>query len=289
MSDLPDWILAANKPADDSLPGTIWLQFDSFSDEMMAELSAVVRSGRLTALRKLDVSDTKVTDTGIIEFLLSCQNGNALELQYLDLSFTEIGNRALIHIASMQSDVLTTLKHLDLRFTRVSDLGLVEFSKSAIAGKLTALEYFDIGCTSDRGLKSYAMFARTGQLNDLQLLQLFPTQVSNTGLAYFARAVQSGGLNHLKHLGLSGLLHFNDALMMELAHAALACQMPNLYSIDLSGTKLSDRGLSELAKADANLLSLKWIDLATPTSASINRLSSHETQWYFRRDFARRG
>ena len=118
----------------------------------------------LAGLTHLDLSNTKVTDAGMVYFK-DCKN-----LTYLDLGSTKVSDAGLAHFKDCKN-----LTDLDLDGTQVSDAGLAHFKDCK------DLTHLNLAGTkvSDAGLAHFK------DCKNLTYLNLGGTQVSDAGLAHF--------------------------------------------------------------------------------------------------------
>jgi serine/threonine protein kinase/Leucine-rich repeat (LRR) protein len=131
----------------------------------------------LAHLTHLNLSNTKVTDAGMVYFK-DCKNLTALVLDR-----TQVGDAGLAHFRDCNN--LTTLSLGD---TRVGDAGLANFKDCKA---LTVLYLFENN-VGDAGLVHFQ------DCKDLARLSLGGTKVSDLGLAHFKNC------KNLKHLDLNG-------------------------------------------------------------------------------------
>ncbi len=157
------------------------------SNGLLADLTPL-EGMNLAGLTSLDLTDTKVTDAGMVYFK-ACKN-----LTYLDLTNTNVSEVGLAHfkdcknltylqlIGTQLSEAgvvhfkdLKALKHLNLAGTKVSDAGLAHFEDCKNLTHLH-LDHLQVG---DAGLAHFK------DCKDLTSLDLSATRVSDAGLAYF--------------------------------------------------------------------------------------------------------
>ncbi len=234
------------------------LQQTGLTDRGLRELTP------LQKLTHLNLESTGVTDVGLAEL------PRLEHLAILRLRFTNVTNEGLKKLAGVPN-----LTELDLVATRVTDAGLKQLAglrklshlclegegitdaglAALVPLKLTALDLIDTR-VSDAGLKHVATFA-----NLIQLL-LNRTRVTNVGLSQLA------GLRKLDTLGLDGEQIDNTTLetlhgigllhaltRAEGKHQARPKSAEEVVSLNLGGTRISDRGLKELS-GFKNLISL---------------------------------
>jgi formylglycine-generating enzyme required for sulfatase activity/serine/threonine protein kinase len=130
---------------------------------LLADLTPL-KGMNLASLRHLDLSETRVTDAGML-YLKDCK-----DLTFLQLGRTKVTDRGLAHFKDCKA--LTTL---DLYGTDVSDVGLANFRDCKKLMYLH-LEGTDVG---DAGLAHFK------DCKDLTYLFLNTTRVSDAGLSQF--------------------------------------------------------------------------------------------------------
>jgi serine/threonine protein kinase len=211
---------------------------------LLADLTPL-KAMSLEGLTHLDLSNTKVTDAGMVYFK-DCK-----DLRYLDLGGTRVGDAGIVHFQYCK-----LLTHLVLPLTKVTDAGMVYFKDCK------DLRHLDLGVTGvgDAGMvyfkdckdlrhldldatKVTDGLAHFKDCKDLTLLRLDVTNVTDRDLVHFKDC------KDLKYLGLSqtkvsdvGLAHFKD------------CK--NLSKLHLSSTQVSDAGLAHFKGMPLRLL---WI------------------------------
>lgn len=147
---------------------------------------------------------------------------NLVNLRYLDLSYTDVGDAGLAHLAD-----LTKLEWLILNETRVTSAGLAQLARLT---NLRELRLNECQVTDD-GL------AILKNLPRLETLQLDHTEITDAGLVHIE------GLHDLKSLLLSHT-KITDAGMPHLAG------LKNLKLLYLYDTQVTDAGLSHLSQLD---------------------------------------
>lgn len=180
----------------------------------------LARVGRLPHLKKLDLSETKVTDAGL-RHLRGLKNVRDVSLYYaeyftddglanlkgwtelerLNLRGSRVTSKAMEHIAHLKN-----LRELDLGFTEINDegfehlLGLEKLEKLSIGGnrltgqcllvlkQMAALRDLDVGGIQrvDSGLWGLPLtetnLARIGELKQLRRLTLAAATISDRGV-----------------------------------------------------------------------------------------------------------
>jgi Leucine-rich repeat (LRR) protein len=225
----------------------------------------LAKVARLTGLRKLDLSQTKITDAGmehlnslprVVE--LNCYFAEFLtddavrhlrgwkNLEHLNLHGTRIGSKSLAHLAQ-----ITSLRWLDVGFTDVDDEGF-----EALAS-LTRLEHLGIGGNHLNG-------------SALKLLKLLPSLISLdvSGIQRVDSGLWSLPLTdeNVRRIGeLSGLKRLNLARAnlpdldidhpfrlgeqrRELRDLSPLAKLVNLESLDLSGQNITPEALKALTR-----------------------------------------
>jgi hypothetical protein len=205
--------------------------------------------GHLSALRRLDLTDANVSDTGLASVkglssleILGCMRTritdaglahrkNLPRLSTLELNDNQISDSGLLHLT-----MLTELSKLGIWKTRVTDAGLAHLRVLTKLNelKLAHTQVTDAGMVYLKGL------------TNLSVLDLGSTQFTDAGLAHLK------GLTNLTELDLSGTL-VTDAGMTHLKG------LTNLTKFDLSGTQVTDSGMAHL-KGLTNLTKLNLTD-----------------------------
>ncbi len=196
--------------------------------------SDLAKIGKQKDLRKLNLSDTKVTDFGM-EYLkgltsvtdLDCRFAEFLtddavasirgwkQLERLNLRGTQVTSKVFEHLAQ-----LTNLRWLDLSHTQIEDEGFEYLAA------LTKLEHLAIGSTRLNG-------------SGLALLKPLPALVS---------------------LDLSGIQRVDSGLWgLPLTHENLTRigQLAQLRRLNLSGATIADRGIDRPGSPDAERSELR--------------------------------
>jgi hypothetical protein len=245
-ADLTDWIASLGGELDydgASRPVEIRLGFTWVADGDMDRIA------RISTLKRLDLSLTRVTDlgierlkplTGIEELnLYACEHitDTALahlrewrRLRRLNLRGTDITDTGLAYVASH-----VKLEALDLSITQVTDNGMEHLAE------LTQLRELVLG-----GNKITALGLSILQLlPELKTLSLSGRQMRNSG--FWDVAVtdldidEIAKLAQLEHLDVGGL-KLTDLGVRKLA------SLQHLRSLDLSGTSVTGRGVAALSR-----------------------------------------
>ena len=239
-------------------------------------------------LRALDISDTKITDTGISELVTEHR-----QLEEIDLSGTKITDEALKELQK-----LPHLRKLRLWSTKITDAGLSELrglnelellalgqspitdvGLKEIAGlkNLRTLTIFNIRKITDAGITHLEGLTQLEDLNiagtrvtdnglkalqnlqQLRSLDLSLTEVTDAGMAYIKclKRLQTLRLNRIKRAGqgLKDLEELTELRSLELRVNDITDSdlyslkgLKQLEALDLSNSELSDAGLATLSQ-----------------------------------------
>ena len=244
--DLREWIASLGGQVgydEASRPVGIQLGFTWVAD------GDIDRIARISSLKRLDLSVTRITDLGI-ERLKPLTGIEELNLYACE----HITDTALAHLREWKN-----LRRLNLRGTDITDTGLAYVASHA---KLEALD-LSITQVTDNGMEHLAELTELRELAlggnkitalGLSILQLLPElktlslsgrQMRNSG--FWDVAVtdldvdEVAKLEPLEHLDLAGL-KLTDLGVRKLA------SLRQLRSLDLSRTSVTGRGIAELAK-----------------------------------------
>jgi internalin A len=194
----------------------------------------MIKVAQLRHLRKLDLSQTRITDSGL-EHLKSLENVAGLtchyaeyltedgishlrnwkQLERLNLRGTKVTSKVFASLAK-----LTSLRSLDIAFTQIEDEGFEQLSA------LTKLESLAIGGNRLSGAA-------------LSLLKLLPALVN----------LDVGGIQRVDS-GLWGLPLTNENL-------ARIAELKQLRSLSLAGATLADRGVDRPGHPEAERSELR--------------------------------
>jgi Leucine-rich repeat (LRR) protein len=132
-------------------------------DGILADLTPLAGMN-LAGLTHLDLTDTKVTDAGLVYFK-DCK-----DLTYLDLHNTKVTDAGMVYFKGCKN-----LTSLYLYYTQVGDAGLLQYQdcKALMHLNLDGTQVSNVGLAHFKDCKA---------LTDLHLSG---TQVSNAGLAHF--------------------------------------------------------------------------------------------------------
>lgn len=213
------WIQAAGGTATRDSAGRIVavnLHASWVTDSDIAELA------KLPALTKLDLSETRITDRGLLD-LKTASNLTDLNLYYAEL----VSDQGIAVVKS-----LPHLKRLNLRGTKITD------STLQLLNHLTALESLDIGYAqvTDSGIAQLAF-------PDLKDLSIGGDKLTDAGL----QAVRQ--LPALTRLDLSGAQRTDSGLWsVSLTESGLdaIATLKDLRFLRLNGEAISARGLEKL-------------------------------------------
>ena len=194
------------------------LRMTRVTDEGLTNISSI------SQLRHLHLGMTDVSDKGIASLLALPH----LEGLYLDMSDRVTGD-------SLRSFQNVPLRKLSLRGTSVSD------DTMRALGELTKLEHLDLGITGvgDMTLTIVAM------LPSLKTLLVDSTRITNDGMRQLLRC------RKLSRLVVSKNPQITDDEVSEL------CKLPQLRSLDLSGTAIEKERIEDLRNAFPHL-ELVW-------------------------------
>jgi len=189
----------------------------------------------LTALRVLDLRNTRVTDRGLEQLK------GVTSLQRLFLDHTRITDAGLEHLKG-----LTSLQSLELPYTRVTDEGM-EYLKglTALEGLgLDGTQVTDAGVERLKGLKALRNlgFGHT-RITDSALQHLKGMTVQKLTLSY--TRITDAGLEQVK--GFPGV-RILDLPGTQVTDAGLEHLkgLTVLHTLDLTGTQVTDAGLERL-------------------------------------------
>jgi internalin A len=271
--DLSSWITAAGGVVTRDKTGQIVavdLRASWITDSDMPELA------RLPNLAKLDLSLTRITDHGLQQLkdapaitglnlysaeLITDAGLSALKgwkhLQRLNVRGTKITDTTLQHLSG-----ITTLEFLDVGYAQITDVGLelltplTNLRELAIGGnkltdtglqslrQLPGLIYLDLSGAerTDSGLWSVSLtepgLDAIATLKNLRHLRLNGTLVSSGGIGRLA------GLTKIEWLDLEGCQRIGDDVVPMLT------AFRNLQRVDLAGTRVTDKGIAALQRAN---------------------------------------
>jgi Leucine-rich repeat (LRR) protein len=233
----------------------------------------------LPALTRLDLSETRITDRGLLD-LKTAQNIIDLNLFYCEL----VSDQGMAVLKGWQK-----LKRLNLRGTKITD------STVQILNRLTTLEALDIGFTqvTDSGLAQLNALANLKEISvggnkltdgGLQALRQMPALTSldlagaqRTDSGLWSVSLTDSGLDSiatlkdLRHLRLNGVVISPRGLEKLKGLSKLdrldmqACgrinddavpvleAMPSLKILDVTADGMTEKGLGELRKAKPRL------------------------------------
>jgi len=241
------------------------------TDRSLAALSGLFR------LKKLDLSQCDlITDTGLEEL------ENLEDLEELSLGWCRLISDHGIDILTRQHGRSSQLRVLSLARCQITDTGAEHLSR------LHALEELDINGCSNVG--SYSLgnaFAKMKKLTSLDVSycpgvlrtswQGCIQSLKRLDLCY--SAVRDSHLAKLTDLPNLEELNFDSCLVGDwsIAHLADNCVVPNLTSLDLADTELTDLGMVHLAKfKNLKRLSLFYCNISNGGLRHLAKLTSLE-------------
>jgi hypothetical protein len=188
-----------------------------FSDTNMTD-SGMAALKDLRQLQWLNLRRAKVTDAGL-KYLQ-----NLPQIRFLDLGGTHVTDDGLIYLKDLRQ-----LQRLDLGFTKVADNGLVNLQGLE---QLRQLEFWG-NHISDAGLE------RLKELKHLESLTLAFANVTDGGLS------KLNDMAHLRMLCLRGT-KITDAGLSQ-----IVC-LTQLQQLDIHDTQVTDKGVKKLQQALPN-------------------------------------
>ena len=207
--------------------------------------SAASHLEKLTNLRQLDLSNSKLTDAGLahVEGLTKLRQLVISNGSFTDAGLAHLQNLLELRTLSLSADLDVGddgLKHL---------VGLIHLKTLDLPGKRI----------SDKGLANLAV------MSDLQALSLEKSRIQGPGLA------QLRGLKKLKQLNLGQTLIEDNQL-------AQLVELPALEELDLEMTGVSDAGLESIGKLaklkSLNLMGTKVSDDGLGKLAGLKKLQT---------------
>jgi len=236
------------------------LSATNISDETLKAISS------LKQLRRLDLRDTRVSDEGL-SYLTKLNGAEYAGLDYLGLAQTRITNKGVKHltkltrletlvlnyIPAINGDSLRMLKDLNLKRLNLRGVSL-EDGLQAVS-KMRKVMRLDLGeaMLNDQNIQDLK------DMTELRSLNIQGTGVTTKGFECLA------GLVHLQNLNASNLEITDSALPFIL-------NLP-IFVLDLSATRISDRGVVLIAKmkhlTDLNLSSTAASDQGLAAIATL--------------------
>jgi Leucine-rich repeat (LRR) protein len=207
-------------------PGIVDLNL-YYAEQITDEGMAAVKGWK--KLKRLNLRGTKITDT-TLEHL-----ANVSTLEFLDIGFAQITDVGLDRLTA-----LPNLKELAIAGNKLTDVGLQALRQ------LPGLTSLNLGGSqrTDSGLWFISMtelgLDSIVTLKDLRELRLDGMPVSNRWLE------KLGALRNLESLSLKGCSRVNDTA------APLLSSNSTLQTLNLDGTAMTEKGISELRKAKPN-------------------------------------
>ena len=199
--------------------------------------------GRLTQLRELDLSDTKVVDGDLAPL------GKLFHLQTVELSGTEISDAGLTALLPLKD-----LTKVSLASTKVTDVALIPLSQ------WPGLEDLDLSGTvvTDDGLTHLV------GLHKLMRLALRKTRITDRGLFLLSRlpALESIDLREtgITDAGLESLTQLTNLHRLSLDQTPITdaaiphlIRLANLQELTMLGTQVTDNGFTQYTRARPNV------------------------------------
>jgi len=238
---------------------------------------SMVAIGNFTQMRRLDLSQCDlITDTGLEE-IEHLENIEELSLGWCR-SISDQG----IEILTNQQGRPEKLKILSLARVPITDQGV------QYIGKLLVLEELDLNGCSDIGSFSLGnMLAKLTKLTDLDvsycpgiLRSSWQGKIKSLKTLHVCyAAVRDSHLSRLTDLPALEELNFDSCPISDwsISHLADNNVVPNLVSLDLADTDLSDLGMMKIAKfKKLKRLSLFYCNLANSSLRHLSSLSNLE-------------
>jgi internalin A len=196
-------------------------------------------------LKRINLRGTKITDTTLQHL------SGVTSLESLDIGFVQVTDVGLDRLTS-----LPNLKELAVGGNKLTDVGLQPLRQ------LPGLTYLDLSGSqrTDSGLWSVSLtepgLDAIATLQDLRHLRLNGTVISSRGLEKLKR------LAKLEWLDLAGCSRIGDDV------APVLAAFPALRLVDLTGTRVSEKGIATLrgAKPACKILAGGSVDGTGPAS-----------------------
>lgn len=199
-------------------------------------------SGRSNSVVSVNLSGKYVTDDHLVHL------NSFRRLIFLDLSNTQITDAGLVHIKG-----LTKLTHLYLRDTQITDAGLVHLKG------LTQLESLDLRDTQ----VTDSSLVHLKDMTQLKTLNLRDTQVTNKARQEFRSAIPALSLQDATKAATKEYKGMSQLTDSGLADLDLE-DMPQLRTLNLSDTRVTDKGRQELLSTLQDQSSLPRIPKMDP-------------------------
>jgi Leucine-rich repeat (LRR) protein len=221
----------------------------------------------VTSLRELDLSSSPITGDGLLQLARLCQ------LKSISLNNTSLPIDSFVYFKNELAPYLTTLQLSGVKVVDpcLQPVGAAQFLR--LIGHFSALEHLDLsqtlavsGSSNDAdGVSKWYALARLHGLTELNL--------SNNNLDE-AAVPAIACLTKLIVLNLAGNKNLTDDGLADLwppkeedgRHDALETGLNHLIKLNLSGTQLTDLGLSAIADWNAQLVELYIADTHTLVS-----------------------
>jgi Leucine-rich repeat (LRR) protein len=142
----------------------------------------------LKNLRVLIVSDNKLTDASVAEFVRS---SNFTKLEHLDAGWNEIGNGTVVALG--ETEQMVSLKKLELERGYIDGEGFADFVKGRVIERLEELN-LSANKLRDNDIK---VLASTPKLSSLRVLRLSQNLIGDEGAKAIAESTTLTNLTHL--------------------------------------------------------------------------------------------
>ncbi|CAM6093124.1 unnamed protein product [Calypogeia fissa] len=194
--------------------------FDGLKRELQSTLAIDLRpSSRSSWLRVKEYLD----DEDVILLFRALTELDLPRLTHLDLSHNKIGERSGVALAeSLRQVYLPALTHLDLSHNKIGEHSVIALAEVLERGYLSGLTWLDLSqnhspnSSTSNGEKESSALARalmSGNLSNLQHLGLPPCNLDTVVSAFW-----EGRIKDLTHLHLTG--YFTDAATANSVHLA---------------------------------------------------------------------
>lgn len=238
---------------------------------------SAIAIGNLTQLKRLDLSQCDlITDTGLVE-LEHLERIEELSLGWCR-SITDVG----IEILTNQNGRSENLRILGLARVPISDVGVEHL------GKLSMLEELDInGCSNIGSIALGKALEKLTHLTSLDvsycpgiLRSSWQGKIKSLKTLHVCySAVRDSHLSRLTNLPALEELNFDSCPISDwsIQHLADNNVVPNLLSLDLADTDLSDLGMMKISKfTKLKRLSLFYCNLSNSSLRYLSSLSDLE-------------
>ncbi|MEJ2682705.1 MAG: hypothetical protein P8144_14925, partial [Gammaproteobacteria bacterium] len=172
------------------------LRNNHLGPEGINTLSKVLKSGHLTGLKSLDLSDNKFDDSSVIALSEALKSGNLSNLKSLDLRHNEMYADRLITLSeALQSGNLSGLQSLNLDSNAFKNKGMFALGEALKSGNLPGLQSLNLRHTyfNENGMFALGEVLKSGHLSGLQSLSL---DINSKREVYsLAHAINESGLS----------------------------------------------------------------------------------------------